>query len=398
MRKISPKEIIDNVPNIQSLSLPQNWFNYIDLDKSVFNSLYKWMLDEGEVPAEYEKKLHNMTYIGEKLYNKLLAAEKKRLGKKLKIKSEELVEAVKWSDINSGPKTLIGECALSGDCILVVPVSSKEEFEKYSFKIYKRENRRLVKKIKNYAAGGNFYQWLIAQIERPDRVGDLARDAKADKSFPVEAQYYQEIEDYLSKLGAHSACIESLKQGWLEYFSQYPDRIKPYAWCDECSNKFENHCISFTFCEETLEVNILCETCINKYSTFLKLRKIPLLNINQEILYGLTERYELGEYEVEAVISKLKLWGIFPTTEVGTIYFIKSTISHEIKIGFTSSDAAKRLSTIQTSHPYKLELLAQVPGDRKFEKSLHQKFEQYRLKGEWFQPHPDIINFISTLK
>lgn len=398
MRRISPKEIIDNVPNIQSVSLPQNWFKYLSNEKSVFNSLYEWMLDEGEVPAGYEKGLHNMTYVGEKLYCKLFAAEKKRLAKKVKLKSEELVEAVKWSDINSGPKTFIGECVISGDCILVVPESSKEKFEEYSFEIYKRENRRLVKNIKNNAAGATFYQWLIAQIERPDRVGDSARDAKADNNFPKEAQYYQEIEYYLSKLGAHSACIESLKQGWLEYSSQYPDRIKPYAWCDECSKKFENHFMNLTLCEETFEVNILCESCVKKYSSFMELIEIPLSQLNQEMISDLTESYTVSEYEIEATISKLKLWGILPVNEVGTVYFIKSTISHEIKIGFTSSKVSKRLSTIQTSHPYKLELLAEVPGDRKFEKSLHKKFERYRLNGEWFRPHPDIISYISNLK
>lgn len=398
MKKILPKEIIDNVSNIQSVSLPRNWFECLSLNKSVFNSLYEWMLNEGGVPNEYAKNIHNMTYVGEKLYKKLLVAEKRRLSRKLKIKPDELVEAVKWSDINSGPKTLIGERPISGDCILVVPESSKEEFEKYSFEIYKRENRKLAKKIKDNAAGATFYQWLIAQVERPDRVGDLARDTKADQKFPQEALCYQDVEEYLSKLHASSACIESLKQGWLEYYLQYPDRVKPYAWCDECGKKFENQDVNFTFCEETLEVNILCEICTNKYSNFLKLKKFHLTQINQEILHELIELYELSEYDIEEVSSKMKLWGIFPINEAGIIYFVKSTISHEIKIGFTSSNVLKRLSTIQTSHPYKLELLAKIPGDRKFEKSLHQKFEKYRLKGEWFQPHPDIINFISSLR
>ncbi len=398
MRKLSPKELIENIPNIQLVFLPHGWFNYISDDKSVFDSLYEWMLDEGGVPALYKKNLHNRTYVGEKFYNKLLAAEKKRLKKKHKLKPEELIEAVSWSDINSGPKTLIGDCAISGDCIIVVPESSKDILAKYSFEIFKNENKKSANKIKNKAAGTTFYQWLISQIERPDRVGDSARDVKADNDFPVDAQHYQEIEMYLSKLGAHFANIESLRQGWFEYSLQYPDRIKPYAWCDECSSKFETQNTNFTYCEETLDMYILCETCTTKYMGFHELIITPLLQISREMLDDLIKYYELSEHAIKEIIEKLKLWGIFPINEAGTIYFIKSTTNHEIKIGFTSGDVTKRLSTLQTSHPYKLELLATISGNTKFEKSLHRKFQQYRLKGEWFQPHPDIIAYVSDLK
>ena len=98
------------------------------------------------------------------------------------------------------------------------------------------------------------------------------------------------------------------------------------------------------------------------------------------------------------ILEKLKLWGIIPVREKGTIYFIRSTNNNVIKIGFTSGEISKRLKALQTSHPYQLELLATIPGDTNFEKSLHQQFEQYRLKGEWFKPHPEIISYISSIK
>lgn len=398
MRNITPKELIEKVPDIQSIYLPDSWFNNLSENKSVFSSLYEWMLDEGEVPQKFKKNLHNLTYVGEKIYKKLIAAEKKRLRKKLKLKSEELDAAVSWSDINSGPKTEIGHCKISGDCILVIPETSKEELGNYSFERYKFENQKIVNRIKNQAAGASFYQWLISQIERPDRVGDFARDSKADSSFPVKAELYQEIEIYLSKLGACSAAIESFKQSWLEYSLQYPNRIKIYSWCDECSNKFSVENTNFAFCEESLEVFILCKACSVKYTGMYSLKTIPLSQMNQDILEDLVDSHELSKFTIEETVEKLKLWGAIPQNEVGIIYFIKSSNNHEVKIGFTSGDVAKRMSTLQTSHPYKLELLATIPGDTKFESELHNTFQQHRLRGEWFKPHPDVMTYVSNIK
>ncbi len=398
MRNINPKELIEKVPNIQSVSLPDNWFHNLSDNKSVFISLYEWMISEGELPDEFKINLHNLTYVGEKIYKKLLSAEKKRLRKKLKLKSEEIDVAVSWSDLNSGPKTEIGYCKISGDCILVIPEKSRDELNNYSFEKYKSENRRIVNRIKNKAAGASFYQWLVSQIGRPDRVGDFARDAKADSNFPTEAKLYQEIKMYLSNLGACSGAIESFKQGWLEYFRQYPERIYKYSWCDECCNKFSIENTNFAFCKESHEVFILCEACSIKYMRVYSLKTIPLSKISQVILEDLVESYELSEFTIEELIEKLKLWGIIPQNELGSIYFIKSSNNHEIKTGFTSGDVTKRMSTLQTSHPYKLELLATIPGDTKFENELHRKFQQHRLRGEWFQPHPDILSYISNVK
>jgi hypothetical protein len=81
----------------------------------------------------------------------------------------------------------------------------------------------------------------------------------------------------------------------------------------------------------------------------------------------------------------------------GIIYFIKSEKTHEIKIGFTVQ-LEKRLSSLQTAHPSKLQLLATIPGTYEYEKSLHQRFANFRLNGEWFEPHPDLLAFISVIK
>jgi uncharacterized protein YozE (UPF0346 family) len=60
-----------------------------------------------------------------------------------------------------------------------------------------------------------FHRWLLTQIDRDDPVGDLAVDARRDKSFPVEAVTRRELESYLSRHGAH--VIRALREAWREF-------------------------------------------------------------------------------------------------------------------------------------------------------------------------------------
>src|SRR4030042_3547253 len=75
------------------------------------------------------------------------------------------------------------------------------------------------------------------------------------------------------------------------------------------------------------------------------------------------------------------------------IYFIQEGINGSIKIGF-SNNPHKRLSTLQTSSSKSLYLIAVLEGDNTKEQELHNKFIEYRDRGEWFLPHTDILNFI----
>ncbi len=143
MQKCPPKLIIKEVPDVQTVILPNQWFDVINYKKSVFVSLYEWMLKYGKVPSDNKDSLHNRTYIGEKLYKKLIAVEKKRIKKHHKLKGEELNRAVSMSDINLGPKTDVGGCKVSGDVILVVPKSSLKLLDELSFKILKKTVKSL---------------------------------------------------------------------------------------------------------------------------------------------------------------------------------------------------------------------------------------------------------------
>lgn len=310
--KCTSQEIIKEVPDVQSVILPHNWFDHLNDNQSVFTSLYMWMLETDFVPAEDKENLHNRTYVGEKISKKLLLAEKKRLRKKMKIKGDDLERAVVWSDINTGPKTEIGGCDISGDVILVIPEASRQALGEFASKIYRKQNDALIRKIRVNAAGATFYQWLLPQIDRPDRVGDIARDAVNDNKFPRESIHYEEIKSYLVSAGACAAAIESMKESWLEYVQKYPERLQPFAWCSECGSKLDVEKAFLAWSLESQEMHVLDLECLHKYNQFDELSYRPILGITKVHLKGLIEKDNISELDVEDQIEQFKLWGILP--------------------------------------------------------------------------------------
>ncbi|MFZ2631040.1 MAG: YozE family protein [Desulfosalsimonadaceae bacterium] len=393
MRKYTPREIIKEVPDVQTVILPNHWVDDLNDNQSVFVSLYDWMLKSGRVPSENKETLHNRTYVGEKLFKKLFAAEKKRLSKKFKIKGEELDRAVVRSDLNSGPRTEIGGVNISGDVIIVIPTSSKKALNDFSLKIQGKERETVIQKSRSNAAGATFYQWLLSQIARPDRVGDSARDIAVDEKFPRESNQYEEIKSYLDSQRASSAAIESLKTGWLEYLQQYPERVQPYAWCSECGKRInvENAILAWSL--ESLELFILDAACLSKYMRFDEMVSRPLSGLTQVDMEELIENDEVCESDIADLAENMKLWGIIPVSAEGCVYFIRSEKTHAIKIGFTSGQVEKRLSSLQTAHPFKLQLLATIPGTIEYEKLLHERFASFRLEGELLISKKNVTDF-----
>jgi uncharacterized protein YozE (UPF0346 family) len=236
---------------------------------------------------------------------------------------------------------------------------------------------------------------LLSQIDRPDRVGDLARDAALDDEFPRESNQYEEIKYYI---GPYSAAIESLKEGWFEYLQQYPERFKPYAWCSECDKRINIEEALLAWSSESGELFVLDAMCLSKYEGFDEMASRPLSGITHVDLEQLVEKEEISELDTERLEETLKLWGVMPiANNEGCVYFIRSEKTHAIKIGFTAGKIEDRLSALQTAHPYKLQVLATSTGNREYEKALHARFARLRLEGEWFEPHPDLLAFISVL-
>ncbi|MFD8497295.1 GIY-YIG nuclease family protein [Amycolatopsis sp. NPDC059657] len=72
------------------------------------------------------------------------------------------------------------------------------------------------------------------------------------------------------------------------------------------------------------------------------------------------------------------------TVAKGVVYVIAQVGTSRVKIGYTRN-IASRLKTLQTSNPYKLEVLWQTSGDMRLEEALHRRFAKHRSQGEWFE-------------
>jgi hypothetical protein len=84
------------------------------------------------------------------------------------------------------------------------------------------------------------------------------------------------------------------------------------------------------------------------------------------------------------------------------IYFAEM-VGHDdspIKIGETEKLSRARMKMLQTGNPYILDVIVTMPGDRKTERELHQRFKDWRCPGgkEWYFPNPELSALIQGLK
>ena len=66
------------------------------------------------------------------------------------------------------------------------------------------------------------------------------------------------------------------------------------------------------------------------------------------------------------------------------IYFIQDTVTRAIKIGY-STNPQKRLKHLQNSNQNKLVLLYAMHGELEHEAELLQRFDKFKMEGEWFK-------------
>lgn len=81
----------------------------------------------------------------------------------------------------------------------------------------------------------------------------------------------------------------------------------------------------------------------------------------------------------------------------GQVYFIQQGEDGPIKIGY-STTPEKRLQSLNTASPYPLYLRAVIEGGKKLEQELHERFAAYKMDGEWFSPHEELLQFIAGLR
>lgn len=84
-------------------------------------------------------------------------------------------------------------------------------------------------------------------------------------------------------------------------------------------------------------------------------------------------------------------------TQRSTIYFIQAGLNGPIKIGVTTN-LKQRIKDLQTSNPEKLYLIAAIYEHPELELYLHKQFKKYHIRGEWFEPGPDIFGYLLIIK
>jgi hypothetical protein len=90
-----------------------------------------------------------------------------------------------------------------------------------------------------------------------------------------------------------------------------------------------------------------------------------------------------------------------------TVYFIGAFVPDgaddpfSVKIGYTDSDDAEnRKDALQreSGQAAVLSVLASVPGTRKLEKHLHDRFAEFRQRGEWFRYEGELRSTVDAVR
>ena len=68
----------------------------------------------------------------------------------------------------------------------------------------------------------SFAAWLRNQRRRDDPVGDLARDAAADRHWPKAAKSLPRLLDYLAGRRACPGAVEACRRAWAEFRAERP--------------------------------------------------------------------------------------------------------------------------------------------------------------------------------
>jgi hypothetical protein len=77
------------------------------------------------------------------------------------------------------------------------------------------------------------------------------------------------------------------------------------------------------------------------------------------------------------------------------VYFIQHGEDGPIKIGFTANFSI-RFASIRSVNIF-ARVLGIMPGGRKEEQKIHERFQAHRIEGEWFRPADEIVQLARSL-
>lgn len=82
-----------------------------------------------------------------------------------------------------------------------------------------------------------------------------------------------------------------------------------------------------------------------------------------------------------------------PRTEKRDVVYVVQC-DYRVKIGYTAN-IASRMHALKTAHHRPLRLLVMFDGDKTAEKTLHERFANLRVSGEWFALRKPIKEWLS---
>ena len=223
MYAISSSEILRSIPAARITVLPDNWFQQLDLQQTVFDSLTQWLITKKVVPRN-SRNLHKILYLGRGLFKRLIDAEQRRQRRAYGLTGDALNEAVAWVCIENSPLCSLGNCYLPSEIILTIPESRFPELSRLAADSYQVQRRQHIESIRATAEGENFYHWMITQAGRPDSVGELARYIQLDANWPHSIDNLDFLKLYLESQDSGHPFIEVLAKAWLEYQHKSPCR------------------------------------------------------------------------------------------------------------------------------------------------------------------------------
>ena len=74
------------------------------------------------------------------------------------------------------------------------------------------------------------------------------------------------------------------------------------------------------------------------------------------------------------------------------VYFVQEGDDGPVKIGTAGlRNVMSRVGGLQTGNPRKLHLRRVVRGGAGLEVTLQRRYAAHRIRGEWFEPHPELL-------
>lgn len=77
------------------------------------------------------------------------------------------------------------------------------------------------------------------------------------------------------------------------------------------------------------------------------------------------------------------------------VYFLRA--GDFVKIGKATGNPMSRIAALKTGCPFKIDVIAYIPGGITEERELHRKFSHIKSHGEWFRADPALLEHIESI-